>query len=310
MEVDARGDSRIDLDHKLQFITLTGGILPARATRLSLVWNNERPEVSIVFEVDVRSYQQIYQEEWFGLYPQIRGYGSDVIFEDEFPVEVRAILRQSLSETLFNRGEELANILRYLLQDTIVLEMPVKSTESWLAAEIKQKVELPDELLESGTLKKGYRTAWMDQIVSRPPVSDERSLNQIIEHFLEENEWGYERIDESLLRLAVQGEQGDWVTLVQTDEEDQRCIVYSVYPDLVPEPRREAMAAILTQENYEIPVGNFEMDLTDGEVRFRTSIEVVQGQLTSEWFERLFMVNIAMTDGYFALISEEMNVND
>jgi hypothetical protein len=145
--------------------------------------------------------------------------------------------------------------------------------------------------------------------VSKPAAVDKSSLIDVIERFLIEHEWSYERLDESLLRLAVQGEQGDWVTLVQTNEEDQRCIVYSVYPALVPESRREAMAAILTQENYEIPVGNFEMDLTDGEVRFRTSIEVVQGQMTSEWFERMFAVNISMTDGYFALISEEINVN-
>jgi hypothetical protein len=132
-------------------------------------------------------------------------------------------------------------------------------------------------------------------------------LIEVVERFLSATEWSFERLDESLLRLAVHGEQGDWVILVQTDEEDQRCIVYSVYPDLVPESRRQAMAAILIQENYEIPIGNFEMDLIDGEVRFRTSIEVVDGQMSAEWFERMFTMNISMTDGYFSLISDEIN---
>jgi hypothetical protein len=305
-EAEQYTDSRIDLKQELQLITLTGGAIPVRAKRLSLTWSNEKPEFSIIFEVDPLTYQHIYQEEWFGLYPQIRGFGSDVIFEETTPIELRVILRQSLSDRLIKRGEDIEDILRYLVLDNIILEMPVKSSESWLAAEIKQQVSLPDKLVESGTLKTGYRTAWMDQVVSRLVVSNKRLLNDIVEQFLNENEWGYERLDDSLLRLAVQGEQGDWVTLVQTDEEDQRCIVYSVYPDLVPESRREAVAAILTQENYEMPVGNFEMDLTDGEVRFRTSIEVVQDQMTSEWFERMFMVNISITDGYFALISEEI----
>lgn len=307
-EAELYRDSQIDLEQELKLITLTGGTILVRAKRLSLNWSNDKPEFSLLFEVEPLIYQQIYQEEWFGLYPQVRGFGSDVIFEEATPIELRVILRQSLSDTLITRGEDVEDIIQYLLMDQALLEMPVKSTESWLAAEIKQQVELPNELLESGTLKKGYRTAWMDQVVSRLVNPDKRSLNDIIEHFLEENEWGYERLDDSLLRLAVQGEQGDWVTLVQTDEEDQRCIIYSVYPDLVPESRRETVAAILTQENYEMPVGNFEMDLTDGEVRFRTSLEVVQGQMTSEWFERMFMVNISITDGYFALISEEINV--
>jgi hypothetical protein len=309
-DAELQTNSRIDLAQELQFITLTGEAIPVRAKRLSLVWSGTaKPEFSILFEVDEMIYQKIYLEEWFGLYPQIRGSGSDMIFESAVPVEIRVILRQSLSDTLIANGEDVEDILKYLLLDSTFLKMPVKFTESWLAAEVKQQVELPDELMESGTLKKGYRTAWMDQVISRPTDLNKHSLNDVIEQFLEENEWGYERLDDSLIRLAVQGEQGDWVTLVQTDEEDQRCIVYSVYPDLVPESRREAMAAILTQENYEIPVGNFEMDQTDGEVRFRTSIEVVQSQMTSEWFERMFMVNISLTDGYFALISEEINAN-
>jgi hypothetical protein len=307
-EAELHTDSRIDLKQELQLISLTGGLIAVRAQRLSLTWSHDKPVFWLIFEVDPLIYQQIYQQEWFGLYPQVRGFGSEVIFDEATPIEIRVILRQSLSVILIARGEDVDNVLNYLLQDETILEMPIKHTESWLAAEIKQQVELPDELADGGTLKKGYRTAWMDQVVSRLEVSDKRTLNEIIEQFLDENEWGYERLDDSLLRLAVQGEQGDWVTLVQTDEEDQRCIVYSVYPDLVPESRREAVAAILTQENYEMPVGNFEMDLTDGEVRFRTSIEVVQNKMTSEWFERMFMVNISITDGYFTLINGEINL--
>jgi hypothetical protein len=299
-------DSRIELNQELKLLTLTGEIILVQARRLSLDWRHHRPEFSLFFEVDVSIYQQIYQEEWFGLYPQIRGYGSDVEFEESAPIELRVLLKQRLSDALISRGGDVADLLIYLLKDKMVQEMPVKNTESWLTAEVKQQVELPDVLVETGTLKKGYRTAWMDQAIS---INDDRNLpvlNTVIETYLEENEWSIERLDESLFRLAIQGEHGDWVTLVQTDEEESRCIVYSVYPELVPEASRTEMAAFLIQENYDLPIGNFEMDLEDGELRVRTSMDLDLNQLTTAVIEQLLTANIAIMDGYFAAIGEQI----
>jgi hypothetical protein len=305
-EADQQANDRIQLNQEIHFTTLTGVDIAAKAKQLSLTLKGVKHEYALLIEVEWSAYQLILKEEAFGLYSHTIGLDAEMAFEETEPVELRAILRQSLTAVLIAQGEELENVWHYLLQKELPKEMPVRSAESWLAAEVKQKVTLPGELIEKGTLKKGYRTAWMDALVTKPKTVEKSLLIEVVEQFLTAAEWGFERLDETLLRLAVQGEQGDWVILVQTDEEDQRCIVYSVYPELVPESRREAVAAILIQENYEIPIGNFEMDLTDGEVRFRTSIEVVEGRMTMEWFERMFTVNISMTDGYFALISEEI----
>lgn len=305
-EPDQQANDRIQLNQEIHFSTLTEGDILAIAKQLCLTIKDEKHEYALIFEVDWSTYQLILKEEAFGLYSHTIGLDTEITFEQTVPVELRVILKQSLTSVLIAQGEELEQVLHYLLQKDLPKELPVRSAESWLAAEVKQKVELPGELIEKGTLKKGYRTAWMDALISKPAAVEKRLLIEVVEQFLSATEWEFERLDETLLRLAVQGEQGDWVILVQIDEEDQRCIVYSVYPDLVPESRREAVAAILIQENYEIPIGNFEMDLTDGEVRFRTSIEVVVGQMTMDWFERMFTVNISMTDCYFALISEEI----
>ncbi|QGQ93747.1 YbjN domain-containing protein [Paenibacillus psychroresistens] len=317
MAIDDNDDAQIQLNHVIQFNSLAGEILETRATMLSLSWKNDKPQFTLLFEVSKMTYETILSQESFGLYPNVRTGGAEIEFTPSNPIELNVVLRQPLSDAFVARGEDIEDVLACLLQPDQKAGGALINSESWLATEVKQLIELPGDLVNKGSLKSGYRTAWIDILIDKRTTSvvseiEEASLvvslNEVIESYFSAKEWAFERLDDSLLRLAVKGEQGDWVTLVQTDEEDQRCIVYSVYPDLVPESRREAMAAILTQENYEMPVGNFEMDLTDGEVRFRTSIEVVKHQFTSEWFERMFMVNISITDGYFALISGEINI--
>ena len=46
-------------------------------------------------------------------------------------------------------------------------------------------------------------------------------------------------------------------------------------------------------------VGNFEMDFSDGEVRFKTVIAVEDGLLTTEMIKRNVYVNLMMMDQYF-----------
>lgn len=49
----------------------------------------------------------------------------------------------------------------------------------------------------------------------------------------------------------------------------------------VPEDRRLALAEFLTRANYGLFIGNFEMDWQDGEVRYKTSIDVAGDRLST-----------------------------
>jgi hypothetical protein len=119
-------------------------------------------------------------------------------------------------------------------------------------------------------------------------------------------EMKYEWIDETILRLSFTGEQGTWIVLVRTDEEKQLCIVYSIYPKLVPEEQRTEMALFLIEENYDLAVGSFELDTADGELRYRTSIDVENDRLTTELFGQLFTTNVVIMDQYFDAIGDGM----
>jgi hypothetical protein len=69
------------------------------------------------------------------------------------------------------------------------------------------------------------------------------------------------------------GEHGSWLLVGQAYEERGQAAVYSVLPEKVPAEHRAAMAELHTRINYGLVLGNFEMDLEDGEVRFKASAD-------------------------------------
>jgi len=54
----------------------------------------------------------------------------------------------------------------------------------------------------------------------------------------------------------------------------------------------------LTRANYGMHVGNFEIDLDDGEVRFKTSMDVEDTEITATMCRNLVEVNLAVMGRY------------
>jgi len=72
-------------------------------------------------------------------------------------------------------------------------------------------------------------------------------------------------------------------------------VIRSLFPELVPEDRRGAVAEYLTRANWRLSVGNWEMDWSDGETRFKTSVDLNGSALDDLVLEALFDAN---TQGY------------
>ena len=51
-------------------------------------------------------------------------------------------------------------------------------------------------------------------------------------------------------------------------------------------------AALMAEINYDLPVGNFELDLEDGELRFRTALRLAHSALDVATLDDLVTVNI------------------
>jgi len=124
-----------------------------------------------------------------------------------------------------------------------------------------------------------------------------KQLLDIAAEFLEENDLDFERHpDESLLRFVVDGDNGPLSCFARADDEAQQLVVYAVLSHRVSAERRYALAELITRMNFGIPIGNFELDFDDGEVRFKAGIDVERASLTAGLVRPLVVAAIVSMD--------------
>jgi len=90
--------------------------------------------------------------------------------------------------------------------------------------------------------------------------------------------------------------------VINLDEENERIIVYSYAPFNIEADIRPSILALTSRANYGLLIGNFEFDLNDGELRYKTSIDVEGGELTERMFETLLSANLVTHENYMPAI--------
>ena len=97
----------------------------------------------------------------------------------------------------------------------------------------------------------------------------------------------HEAGDPPVLATEIVRPAGSWLLFIQVVEEPSLLAVYSVLPTPAPPERRPALAEFLTRANYGLSLGNFEMDLADGEIRAKVALAVGDGPLDDALVGRL-----------------------
>jgi hypothetical protein len=124
-------------------------------------------------------------------------------------------------------------------------------------------------------------------------------LLSALERFFEDDGWVATKQPElDVLWVGFEGNNGQWKCCAQVREAEQQVVFYSICPRRVEPPQRANMAEFITRANYGIVIGNFELDYSDGEVRFKTSIDVEDARLTPPLIHHVVYANLLMTDRY------------
>lgn len=93
--------------------------------------------------------------------------------------------------------------------------------------------------------------------------------------FFETDGWPYEEADEMpVLRTGFRTDAEAFEVFLQEREEEEQVLVYAMVPFEVPTNRTTAVVDYMTRANFGLVLGAFEMDLDDGEARFRTSMDL------------------------------------
>jgi hypothetical protein len=123
-------------------------------------------------------------------------------------------------------------------------------------------------------------------------------FNALIE-FFEEDDWEFSWMEGvTALSMGFSGKHGKWTCYAQAREELEQFVFYSVCPMNAPENRRAIVSEFITRANYGMIIGNFEMDWADGEIRYKTSIDVEGAQLTQGLIKQMVYANVMVMDRY------------
>lgn len=122
---------------------------------------------------------------------------------------------------------------------------------------------------------------------------------ETVQKFFTDDEWYFMQLDNQLiLQMGFQGRNGKWSCYAQVNNEQHLFFFYSVCPINVPEDKRPLIAEFITRANYGIKIGNFELDYNDGEVRYKTSIDIENDDLTPALISNHVYANIWTMDRY------------
>ena len=117
--------------------------------------------------------------------------------------------------------------------------------------------------------------------------------------FLEEDEWYPQPLEGRTVYVTYfAGRNGELHCYAQVRVELEQFLFYAVAPVKVPADMRPAVAEFLTRANYGLRIGNFEMDYSDGEVRFKSSLDFEGEALTFNWIRHAIYPAVQTMDEY------------
>lgn len=120
-----------------------------------------------------------------------------------------------------------------------------------------------------------------------------------ITRFFEDDDWAFQRLENApVLSMGFTGKSGKWMCFAQARELQHQFVFYSVCPINVPVERLHTAAEFIARANYGMIIGNFELDYDDGEIRYKTSIDVEGDTLTPALIKQMVYANVIIMDRY------------
>lgn len=122
----------------------------------------------------------------------------------------------------------------------------------------------------------------------------------VVEAFLKEDDWPYNLIEErDIYKTGFEGKNGQFTCYAQERVEQEQFVFYSIYPVRAPTVMLPAVAEFITRANYGMIIGNFELDYADGEIRYKTSVDLEGIRAIKTLVHHIIYANVLTMDKYF-----------
>jgi hypothetical protein len=127
----------------------------------------------------------------------------------------------------------------------------------------------------------------------------QNSIFEAVLDFLRQEAWPFHQLEgQPVVQVNFQGDNGRWGCIAQVVEPEKLFVFYSICPANTPPEKRPAMAEFICRANYGLLLGNFELDFEDGEVRFRTSLDLGVDRLSLALLKQAIYTNLIIMDRY------------
>jgi hypothetical protein len=136
---------------------------------------------------------------------------------------------------------------------------------------------------------------------SDPTPPNENSLEAFttLGQFLEADGWYPQRIEDKFVyRMGFAGQNGQQTCFATIFVDYQQLLFYAIAPVKAPETARPAVAEFITRANYGLRIGNMEMDFSDGEVRYKSSLDFEGETLTARLIKNTIYPAVQTLDRY------------
>jgi len=125
-------------------------------------------------------------------------------------------------------------------------------------------------------------------------------LFDVVYNALKKDSWKFEYDDKNeLFRLEISGINCNYVCYIIVDEEQESLLCNTHIKQKVPFGKRLEVCNFINRINYELAIGNFEMDMEDGELRFRTYLDSANALPSQEQLINLIWNGAQTFDTYY-----------
>jgi hypothetical protein len=124
-----------------------------------------------------------------------------------------------------------------------------------------------------------------------------------IRAFFQAEDWAVDELEDGGFLGTTRGDNGSFKLWIPGSY-DGNLTVYSVLNDPIPMAKLDAVSELVTRVNFMISFGNFELDLSDGELRFRSNVFFKNNldSLTTPFIADLVYMNAIQCDTYYPAI--------
>ena len=126
------------------------------------------------------------------------------------------------------------------------------------------------------------------------------ALIDVVEEYLIEIGWKFEKDeDNDVIKTGVNAKNASFRLIIYSVEAKDLLTVYVAQDNNVPENKRLLLAEFITRANYGLNLGNFDMDMDDGELGYKVSADLEGGTLSTDMVGNMVGAGVSTMDQYY-----------